>query len=306
MKVVFLAYTNRSGSTFFLNQLSKVPEICVCPEADILFDVLLVKSTETVTDLPLLLAQIDADIKWKSWRTPVKELVFKGKTHLDLFLQILALFQNQHFPNSKTIAFKHTKLLNIANDLQQFTNIYWLVLFRYPLAVFASQKTTISPTTKKAMSNNPLATADEWNILYNQAIEYNENNKVLLLQYEQLINSLDEEMNRVLYFLDSMVSWDGCKSNSGNVNEWLNTSYREIHLHINHEPRKESFEKWKAVLKGHEKSIIQRTMVRNTFYPIEEKVNYNLKTWLFYFWCKLDRRIKIIKKRASKIVLKNV
>ena len=36
MKYIFILYLNRSGSTFLSNQLSKLSEILVCPEAEVL------------------------------------------------------------------------------------------------------------------------------------------------------------------------------------------------------------------------------------------------------------------------------
>jgi hypothetical protein len=298
MKIILLSYINRSGSTFLLNQLSKIPEVGVCPEADILFNLLLSETHEKINEkiLQTIILKLENDSKWQSWKTDLSPLnTFTGNRY-DMFYQIVNLFQKTHYHNAKYIVFKHNYLLSRFNELRHEMDLLWLVLLRNPMAVYASQKNTVSPATHKIMCSNPLALIDQWNQLYKRYVRLKDNNRIGLIQYEELISSINLEMEYALNFLGIKSGWNECKYNSGTLENWLSNDYKRIHTNIEAEPQNKSLEKWKKIVNRYELSVLNKFMIDNQYYPKVESKKNNLANVLYITYCRFDRKFQKIRK----------
>jgi hypothetical protein len=296
MKYLFLSYLNRSGSTFLANQLSKMPEICVCPEADILYELLLVKpiSILSVDQQRKYISIIERDKKWEAWKTPLNSIELNEKSALELFLQILETFKNEHFKSCTIVIFKHNYLYRLIEDFSCNINFYWLSLLRDPLAIFASQYSTISPSTGKAMSNNPLAFIEHWNSFYANTNSIRKGN-YRLLKYENLIASTNKEMDSILKWIGTQNRWKQFAQNEGELKHWLNKEYSAIHKRIDKAPDIASLNKWENLLHQKDVAILKKLAAGSPDYVYSFDKGENILVSQFRY--RVNRRIQSIKTR---------
>ena len=100
MRIIFITYINRSGSTYLSNLFSKSGDILVCPEADILVDLFLVnpeKKFSLTNNKELLNQIISYDKKLKYWEIHAADIQLPQKpfTNFDLFIAILISYKNK-------------------------------------------------------------------------------------------------------------------------------------------------------------------------------------------------------------------
>ncbi|HBH48144.1 MAG TPA: hypothetical protein DDX98_05865 [Bacteroidales bacterium] len=305
MNVVFLSYINRSGSTFLLNQLSKVDELCVCPEADILFDLLLSNSEKRIDDSRKLFQVLTADFKWKLWRLKKKDIQFSAKSNLDLFLNILSAYRRKHFPKATTVIFKHPRLMEIFSLVPQNNRFKWIYLIRNPLAVYASQKETISPSTRRPMSRNPLSLIDEWNNTYIIFQQISGFSNTYIVNYETLIQSFDHEMELILDFISAGLSWKNCSSKKGFVAEWLSAEYHKIHPNINKAPQFVSIDEKIEKLSPAAKSIIKKYIIQNEWYVFNDTYFHPFLLRLMIIYFRLNRKAFLVRKKMTRVLKQN-
>ena len=207
MKYIFIIYLNRSGSTFLANQLSKLNEILVCPEAEVLVNMLL-KNPDTrlsKKEQESLGSAIENDRKLKHWNLDIDLRKTDSQSRPELFFNILDHYQSRTKPGSRAIAFKAVDLINcidILHDygIQKGLDIYFISLIRDPRAIFNSQRQTYVESKRKFMNRNPLTTVYQWNYLVTNSIKYTSLYKLVILKYEDLVNSLENEMNQLVKF----------------------------------------------------------------------------------------------------------
>ena len=271
MKVIFLSYINRSGSTFFVNQLSKYPEVAVCPEADILYDWLLTKPNKKATQAWLLrfARALAIDIKWQAWKLPEILLDSYEGSRLDLFLELLENFKKTHYPNTDFILYKHNHALKLAELYHYDKQLKWLNLVRNPYAVYASQKQTVSPTTGKKMCTNPLAFVAAWNAYLQSTNLCGEMERVHTIYYEDLLTDLNCEVVSVAGFIGIQTNWNAVKEKTGEVSDWLDSDYKEIHQSIDQDPISDYAQKWKSQLSQVEIGVISNRLNKNLQYKAE-------------------------------------
>ncbi len=307
MKYIFLSYLNRSGSTFLVNQLSKSSEICVCPEAEILYEILLKQNRHNsqIKDTEQVLKHIGQNYKWQLWQCNLSELnSFKG-TGFDLFLKILDLYKETHHKTCNYILFKHNYLINFNPYYSDINNLFWIVLLRNPYSIYASQKTTISPYTGKVMCNNPIAFIDGWNSFYKKSHQ-NQNSNNFLLTYEDLILNCDKWIKKIHSFLKLSVEWNLQKKNKGQINKMLNEEYKSIHPDIDKRPNPASILKWNNSLSQIEVCALSNFMIRQIDYIREPETKKNLFYYISLSYWIIQRKIVYIKIQIKDIIKRGI
>ena len=298
-----MSYLNRSGSTYLSNLLSKWDEICVCPEAEILYDLFLKKPLRKISNREAILKfhQLNKDKKWNQWNLPnVRYTDLIGSSD-KVFISLLQLFQRSHYPKASYILFKHNKLIELSEQPIDQTNIFWINIVRSPFSIYASQKNTISPMTSKAMCNNSLAFSDQWNkfIALIELQEKSANHQ--LIQYEVLVTNLDATMNKMREFLGLMNDWETVKQVPGKVHSWLDEDYKEMHSDINKSPQITSLKKWKNNLTESEKAVLSQYCISFKLYS--EDVMLKRINKFFLMQLRLNRK-KMHLTNAFKNILK--
>lgn len=260
MKVVFLSYINRSGSTFLANELSKSKGICVCPESEFLVSCFLSKpkaafnKRQQAQTIKLLFSE-SKFVHWGLLKTEVEEVLQFSTCRSDAFMQILLAYKQKQKPNAKAIVFKHNNILKKTKGLS-FVNceVYYLALQRLPLAIFESQKRTFDPETGKVMCANPLALAMKWKQHNRQLASFASNKACLKINFDALMRTPNESMAKI-------VRWLGETFESqllGDIAEFLPPAFSEMHIKAIKDPLLKNLDSWKSSLTTFEKTLIIR------------------------------------------------
>ncbi|QQS52342.1 MAG: sulfotransferase [Bacteroidota bacterium] len=304
MKFVFLSYLNRSGSTFLVNQLSKLPALIVCPEADILYDQLLCNPNEIL--LPEKSAQIisklQKDKKFSVWRMNLQNFESFSGTCFGLFQQILLAFVMEHAPKAHIVLFKHNYLYRLFPLLETQENILFLSLLRHPAAIYSSQTKTISPATGRVMSRNPLALIDQWNSLLQFVLSTGKSESHVLVLYEELVEKPDETMHMLCKVLMIQEKWSDLLHKRGKVGEWLGYEYMAIHQSIDKKPIVEKIDNWKLELGTTTKNLLARKMSKNSFYNFPANKERHVFLICYSLFCRFDRKFLSWKQNIKHLI----
>lgn len=162
-KLIFLAYINRSGSTLLSHHLSKHPSICVCPEAEILVNLLLYDPSKIIDKklLGKLNGSILYDPKLQNWKlSPIVYESVEGVSCLELFIIVLKKYRSLIASKAHYILFKEQNLMRFMMKFGKTYSdlIYNIVLIRDPRAILYSQRNSLSPENGMAFSNNSFTT----------------------------------------------------------------------------------------------------------------------------------------------------
>ncbi|RPJ78447.1 MAG: hypothetical protein EHM20_03885 [Alphaproteobacteria bacterium] len=259
MKYIFLGYLNRSGSTYLLNQLSKSDKICVCPEADILYDALLKKPNAMCKPDTKNINFIMTDAKMSGWRLDGSELkkILSQKTYnYRIFLDIINLFHDMHYPEADYTAFKHNSIfkLNSCSDPAILKLIWWIRLIRDPFDTYASQKVTISPNTQRAMCQNVYEFYSNFRLFQGPILP----NNIYNLRYEELINDYNRVLGDLFLFLGIKEDISDFRKKKGKVVHYMLPTYRGIHRSVDLPPDLTRIKRHEGVLTDYETYVLNK------------------------------------------------
>lgn len=304
MKFVFLSYLNRSGSTFLVNQLSKLPALIVCPEADILYDQLLCNPNEIL--LPEKSAQIvstlEKDKKFSVWKMNLQNFESFSGTRFDLFQQILIAFARTNAPETQIVLFKHNYLYRLFPNFGNKEGFLFLSLLRHPAAIYSSQTRTISPATGRVMCHNPLALIDQWNSLMHFALSSGKSENHRLILYEEMVETPKETMQSLCEALMIRGKWSDLVHKQGKVSDWLMPDYKAIHLSIDKEPIIEKIDSWKHELGTTTKNLLARKMSKNSFYNFPANKERHIFLICYSLFCRFDRKFLSWKQNIKHLI----
>jgi len=295
MKLLFLSYINRSGSSFLAQKLSELENIFVFPEADVLIEKILL-SNQKITNLKDNFKELcKIDSKLKSWQFSEKEIehiLLSNQNKIDFFLDILTTYKKRYDSNSILLIFKYqntfSQYLTIKKILTNIT-IYQILILRDPRAIYFSQKTTINPYTKKNFTNNPLIVGFLWH-KFSKYIE-NINHDSYFLSFENLM----ETEYTFITLLNFLQISNKKREKTTTYFDLLPEEQKNIHLNTIKEPQKENINKWQNYLKKYEISLIENIckiqMQKFKYNPITHKVN--IIQWFIKYYFKIRIYFKI-------------
>ncbi|MFC2112205.1 hypothetical protein ACFLTA_02970 [Bacteroidota bacterium] len=298
MKYVFVLYVNRSGSTFLASQLSKSPEILVCPEAEVLVNMLVKKAKDPFNnkEANMLCCAIKKDRKLKLWGLDIKYEDIVKEKRLNIFLNILENYRSQTKPNSQVIVFKAVDLINYIEILQDYgveegLDFYFISILRDPRAVFNSQSTTYVESKKQIMNRNPLFTVNQWKNFVSKTFDQTSPGKFHALKYENLLNSLDEEISKI-FMLIGLNRSDISERHKADLRVRIPDDQLLMHPNIGDPPIPSKADNWKGQLDTSIQGFITRLTIKYL-----ERLGYDLisgKEDNFIHYCFLWIKFKTI------------
>lgn len=304
MKYLFLSYINRSGSTYFANEISRSATICVCPEAEILYDLFLRSPQRRLSKNEVLrgIRMVNNDKKFKAWKFVINETEYQTSDPFKLFCSILEGFRKKYYPKAAMILFKHNYLYRLLHypEIRSNENIFWINLIRDPRAIYASQKRTISPFTKKVMSKNPVAFIDNWNdyagTIGNTPVSRNR----IIVKYETLISHFDDTMEKTGNRLQNIFSWNDIRHAPQQLANWISEEYNAIHKNINEPPQSEYVNAWRSFLSKYELMVIHSLVKPNPFYEFPAYKEFVPGYFFYVFYQRILRKITYLRHRLSR------
>jgi Sulfotransferase family len=209
--LVCLAYVNRSGSTFFSQQLSRSPRLCVCPEANRPLRRLLEPGAGTPCDEGAWRALLDAltgDSKLSEWGLSPEELASESRpaTRADALVRLLDAYRGREKPGAGAVLGKGPFFMGAYRALATAAggsglDCRLLVLVRDGRAAFASQKRAVSTNTGQPMQVDPVRAALAWRAFVTDARRLERDADVRLVRYESVIEDPEGELRGSLAFL---------------------------------------------------------------------------------------------------------
>ena len=306
IKYIFISYINRSGSTLFTNILSKRKGVFVCTEANILFDLFLENPLNYSGNSSLFktrfLNAITFDQQLKLWdlkKVYKNSLIPKGQTNFKMFLDLLNTYKKQISPKSEYIVFKHNNLFQLMNraSLNPQKNIFFIILLRDVRGVFASQRKTLNPYTKKIFNTNPLITAYPWKNLVFQALKALRLSNVFVLKYENLVLN-NKKCIRELFNKFNIPCPDFESNDSLWIENRIPVKEKNMHPIIQFNPIHEKINSWENELSNSDISILQDVAgseLRQLRYDLNTTYQNNLIIIIKKYYFKIRLVLKIDK-----------
>ncbi len=253
--ILLLTYINRSGSTYFVNQLSKHPGIIVLPEGEILVKELLIRTDrgQRINTRELF----SSDSKLKHWKIDHARLPVSSTSNVDLFFKILQSYREQNQPDASVIVFKAWELIQIIQKIpSEIISLYqvkFIALTRDIRAVVSSQKRT--SYMGKPLENNTLSTINKWRAFVRK-IETSRD-RLSLISYESLIqktkNIIEFSLsNSGIFFHPELLG------NEGTVRKCLSPKEKDLHPYIDLPPLVERIDSWQHELNEVDVYLIQQ------------------------------------------------
>ena len=306
MNLIFLLSINRSGSTLILNELSKSPDIMVCPEADCLVNILLTNQNKQISpgDLQRIKRKLAHDPKFTSWAMPISTIQMSKSemTYFDVFVLILTKYLNRIKPGARMIIFRAERLFQLVNELNQENinkyEIQIICLIRDIRAVYASQKNTIDPDSGRRMSQNPVRTTKYWR-WYIESMKRSSRLHWELIRFEDFITKYDQIIIQLFNLLGA--SEEILKS-TGDLFGRLPETHKKIHKNCNKKPLVSRIDAWQYSLSIYEVYCIE-SMEGNTlkefhYELLSPSVNciilfaLQFKWYFFYFMGRVFRNVR--------------
>jgi len=316
LKIIFLTYVNRSGSTFMANLLSKSPDIVVCPEGDVLINILLEhpgKIFDKEKDGAIIQEMLLQDEKLKWWNISGADLCFQeeGITNFDFFVLILKAYREKIRPDAEVVVFKGERLIFLYRKIRSLIRYHhvvkMIVMIRDCRAIYNSQHKTYFPGTKMRMADHPAYTALYWNKYIKVCLKHRSDNHFLIVRYEHLLSDFICVFSHLLDLL-GIDRYDFLEQ-KGNYFERIPPDHRLIHEDIRHPPIRAYATKWKNELSAYEINMIQlisgQYIRRQGYEVLTYSMISKIKSFLpacFYILAELVRRTKAKIKFNMRIV----
>jgi hypothetical protein len=309
MDYIFLTYINRSGSTFLANELSKFNEILVCPEADILANLLLVKPQEDIRKSGnFILKSLKSDSQLRSWGLTEVDFYWPEDviTRFDAFKQVLSTFARKQQRHPKYIVYKAERLFQLVPGISLLqedngANFFFISLIRDIRAIFYSQYTTYLPASNKTFSNNPVATSLYWNN-YIATIKKYRTPLHLSIHYEDLILEFNSSMKKICGFLSLNATIQ--KNRTGELVHYMPETHKKIHKNIGQAPLKERVTYWKSHLDMKDSFLIEKASGKYLGLLGYNKTSTQKLSYFYtilFVWLKFTYRLRIL---CVKIIFK--
>ncbi|HEC43786.1 MAG TPA: sulfotransferase [Bacteroides sp.] len=267
MKILFITYVNRSGSTFLANLLSSSEDICVCPESDILVSLFLEDpNKEVYYPADQLLKSFSKDMKMGAWEigSDIESCLSEAKTNFQFFMEVIRNYRDRKKPSASLIVFKAERLSFLMSRLGNFDTpkdeaaIRFLSLIRDPRAVISSQLNTIHPEYNHPMTRNVVWTSVHWNRSLSRINLFNsEKSPLLIIKFEDLISKNNKCVTEIARFLG--LNLEGLNPEKGELLMTMPINVKSIHKLANQNPESERIDGWRSVLSPKNTYLIERT-----------------------------------------------
>lgn len=254
MKLVFLQYIDRSGSSYLANLLSNNKQVYVFPEAGYLNSILLKNPSRKFRKGNAIQRRLEEDseshFQMKHW--PIKELFelkLNNTTYFELFLRLLKLYARKHKLNKLLWVFKFQYTPGVIKYINEAIfngfEFYSILLFRDPRAICNSQIRVAKEYPQLVFSQNPLILIKKWNKFYREASKVYPNESKLIVKFEDLIKQSTETHISLSAFLTIERELD---ENENNYYSQLTAIEKQLHSQIINNPTDERVHAWETEL----------------------------------------------------------
>jgi len=305
-QIVFLTHMNRTGSTYLCNILDKYAKISVGIEGNFP-DNLFIKCTEinNSESLKIYLDLLYIDKHFCDWnidRNILETELLKAYTYPISFIDVIKTALKLYFNTNISEIYIHKAgvyIMYVDQILQKYPNVKMIYIYRDPRAVYNSLKKSKDINNKK-MAVRPFGMIDQYKNYFVLEKKQRTNKNVHIIKYENLILNIEDEINKLLFFLN--VNDKILKINSDKIYcEKIPKNQNHLHNNISKKPMHSRINAWKSELNNAEINYIQNNLRKEMneykYELIETKLSikdYIIYSKLLYynFFLKLKSKIK--------------
>jgi len=298
VKLLFISYINRSGSTFLANEFSKYESILVCPEAEILVSNFIIHKRSLYREpkkiQSVLSKIINSDPKLKYWNLKASDFSNSSNynSDFDIFLDILSKYRDLVKPHANTIVFKAAKIAyflnNIPMEYYEKNGIKIICLIRDGRAAYASQRETIGARSQKPMNKNPVKVAKLWRTWITFLSEHENDPRFLIIKYEEFLKDFRDKFNLLISDLEIFTESDRYNT-KGDLFERIPQSQQNMHQNIQDPPIQDNSEKWRQILPPNQIALFEKLAGKELIQSGYTLCNLNshkiLVVPLYFFYC---------------------
>ena len=259
----FLAYDNRSGSTWLSSLLDENPKLAVTAESELLFHILIGPDYyENKSQILKLLESLYIERQFTNWKI-ARDILEKTLTDSlplsaeDLFRKILHEYFKKNKQNAEIWVYKGCPPEWVEQTKRRFHKAKFIFIYRDGRAVFASKKKTNSLKFDELMDKDPIRSAKKWVKCFNQVDELNEK-ELFSIQYENLVKNTDKELNKLLKFLIGCEKSDIDRKIESNYQSKIPIAEKQIHSNLNKGPLSSRIDAWKNDLSFEEVFLYEK------------------------------------------------
>jgi hypothetical protein len=253
---------NRSGSTFLVNQLSKLDDFLIVPEGEVLVTKLLFQPTKRCNKKTIHTILEDHKVKQWKWQVPIANGTLPDLTNGEMFFYLLNQYKESIKPQAGILVFKAWELIHTLGKmplhLKNQYDVRYFGLYRDVRSVACSQKLT--QYKNKPLENNIVSATLIWKRFISVCRANDQ--LITMLKYEEMIMEYNVFFRSFLELFNT--AWDPSLANRpGKVRESLPEDQITLHPHIDQQPNPSLIENWKTILSKEEIKIIQNLSHRD-------------------------------------------
>lgn len=301
--IIFLSYINRSGSTFLAEQISAHPDVCVCPEAEVLIRLFLRDNNfygdAANSRIQFLKDALNKDPKLSEWGIrydDIESYVKEHKSSRDLFERFLFAYRDIVKPKARLIIFKGTELLKVYENTPEVDKPLCIVITRDGRAAYASQKKSRGSLSGMPMQVSPIVAAKQWSEFTSAVLNRKE---IFHIRYEDLVIDKEVKMREVWAYL-GLHSPEGGISD-GDLTSRIPENQKHLHINIGRDPIFSRIDSWKKDLSAAEITLYETeagavlaSMNYTVLKPLKQSIFLNVQRNIFavkHFWNQLLNRV---------------
>lgn len=288
MRVDFLIYVARSGSTFFAAKMNEHDGLYVTTESNFIAN--LVENDfvlQDSQDVDRLVADLYAEKKFRDWGIARQRISARfNSLHFPAGVeQIIAAVFEEHpeYSGEAHVLAKVPRLIRFLDRaLGAMPNSKFIHVVRDPRAVSASQRQSISSRTGKAMAGTPFVAALRWRRA-TARVRAISSARVKSIRFEDMISDPEKIVSECRQFLslDDMTGSASQNRRRRYVNR-IPESQRHLHSNVSRPADASRLDGWRSQLNCGEQFLVERicdkTMRRFGYQPSTSRKTFSVYT----------------------------
>ena len=292
LKIAFLIYDSRSGSTLLSRLLNEYKDVYVTAESAFISRLInsriLNNDNVSVSKIISFLTKEqhfrELNLDLLTLNQDLNKLIRLKK--LSLRYVILAILEQltENESHKDLIIIKHPLYEHLDEMLYIFPKAHIIHLIRDPRALHNSKANSINLNGSK-FSDNPIKTSLKYRYKTNLLLRFREKNRdaVIDIRYQDLISKTEIELSRIIDFC----GLTSTKTYSSNYLELIGSSQKSLHELVGHAPVEGRIIDWKSKLSIYEIDSIslltKEIIVDFDFEAVKKKAN-RLKLLFYMLW----------------------
>jgi hypothetical protein len=314
VKMVFLLYDSRSGSTYLSALLNRYKDVSVSLESAFVTHIIEYSGAIERENIDAVIAYLQKEVQFRELEldldTLKRSLLETGNTltKKTLIQSIIQQYFSRRDPEAGCYIIKHPPFAYLSTVVSMFPDVQFLHIIRDGRAVFNSKKKTTSLSGNK-MVVNPLKAAWDWQLKLKKAAHFEKRTTTIF--YEDLIQDQEQTLQ---YILDNLHIAEEGRTITKKQSDYfhrIGRAQKGLHQNVSKSPQTDNIHKWKQELSSAEIKVynyINQAYLRKYNYKIDQPVSkyasFLYAVYLSKFMAEKVKNIVLLLRKPSVLRLK--